>query len=229
MILPSVRARTVLATSSHVELGVLGQRDVLPAHLVEASGAILMRPGEGPCWDRLDSGEACPQLDLVANDVTSVPQPDRLRARVRMRGRVTLVDAPPNRRVMCHLRLSPGQSMARFAPDTVILDVSSAGSRSTVAVPLAAYTKASSDPLAGWEAAWIAHLDAAHNASLRQLAKQEIPLTDEEAVRALQADSIGLTLRIYRADSQRDLRIDFPAPAGCGCRAVAAFQAMVAG
>lgn len=229
MITPSIRARTVLATSSHVELGILGEREMVPAHLVDPKGGILLRPGEGSCWDRLHSGEACPQLDLVANDVTSVPQPDRVRARVRMRGRINLVHAPPHRQVLHHLKLSPGQPMACFAPDSVVLELASPGERSMIAVPVSEYAEAASDPLAGWEAVWIAHLDAAHGGSLRWLAQQHMPLTEADSVRGLQADSGGLTLRVYRPDAQRDLRIDFAAPARCGCRAMGAFEDLVTG
>lgn len=144
-----------------------------------------------------------------------------------MRGRVILMHAPPDRQLLQHLKLSAGQTMARFVPDSVVLDLPSPGEQSRVAVPLPAYADASSDTLAGWESVWIAHLDAAHGASLRQLAYQQMPLSDEDSVRGLQADSDGLTVRIYQADSQRDVRLDFPAPARCGCQAVTAFKTLV--
>lgn len=229
MIPPAPRTRTVLATSSHVELGVLDQRHVLASHLVDPEGCILMRPGAGACWDRLAAGEPCPQLDLVATDVTSVPQPDRIRATVRMRGRVGLVQAPPHRPLRQHLGLAAGQPMARFVPESIVLDLPGTAERRSTAVPLTDYAQAETDPLAGWEAAWISHLDAAHGATLRALARQHLPVLETDAVRALQADTRGLVVRVYRADSQRDLRFAFESPATCGCAAVAAFNAMTRG
>lgn len=224
---PSVRARTVLATSSHLELGVLDQREVVARFLIDPTGCILLRPGRDRCWERLLEGEPCPPLDLVATDVTAVPQPDRIRARVRMRGRLDVAPAPPHCDVLRHLQLLAGQPMARFAPSSVIVELPSAGDRWAAAVPLPAYAEATRDPLAGWESLWIAHLDAAHAATLRCLARQEMPLDEQDKVRALQADSGGVTVRVYRADSQHDLRFDFAAPARCGCRAVGAFKDLV--
>lgn len=227
MILPSDRVRTVLATTSHLELGVLGLREVIPAHAIDPYGGIVLRPGEGPCWQRLRHGEPSPLLDLVATDVTSVPQPDRIRARVRMRGLMELVPAPPHRRLQRHLNLLPGQPMARFLPQDVMLDLSSASVRRVQEVPLSAYTEAVTDPLAGWESRWIAHLDSQHAAALRELANQALPLTGNDTVRALQGDAGGVTVRVYQADSQRDLRFEFAARVCCGCQAVAAFTDLV--
>lgn len=224
MLPAAMRVRTILATSSHVELGLVSDREVLPGHLVDSEGGILLPPGVGSCWDRLQKGEESPQLHLIATDVTSVPQPDRVRARVRLRGRVTLVPTPAHHQVMQALRLRVGQPMARFTPDRVVLELP--GYESTQ-VPLTEYAESPSDPLAGWESVWIAHLDGGHAASLRQLAQQQLTLTDTDTVRALQADSSGLTVRVYRPSGSHDLRFTFESPARCGCRAVAAFEHMV--
>ncbi len=228
MILPSTRARTVLATCSHVELGILSDRVIIPAHLIDPRGAVLLRPGDGPCWDHLQNGQPCPLLDLVATDITSVPQPDRIRAHVRMRGTVELLPAPPHPQVRHHLGLSTGEPMARFVPECVILNAPSPGDRYATTVPLSAYAEAATDPLAGWEAAWISHLDSQHAQALRRLVSAQLELCGSENVHALQADVHGITVRIYAPGFQRDLRLDFPREARCGCQAVDSFNAMVA-
>lgn len=225
--LPSCRARTVLATSSHVELGVLGRREVVPALLVDAAGRILLRPGVGRCWDRLIAGEPSPQLDLVATDVTAVPQPDRIRARVRLRGRLEVLVAPPHGRLLRHLQLIVGQPMARLVPDSVVLERPSADNGGSVPVPLPDYAAATIDPLAGWESAWVMHLDSGHAATLRRLVERRLPLADGDRVHALQADSRGVTVRVYREVARSDLRFEFATPAGCGCRGVAEFRDLV--
>lgn len=226
MIDPPSRARTVLATSSHVELGTLSVRDVLGAHLVDPDGKVLMRPGMGPCWERLEVGEPSPELDLVAADITAVAQPDRLRARVRMRGRVELVQALAHPQVQHRLRVMPGAMLAQFVPDRIIVELPGPQVE-TFRVAAADYAAAEADPLAGWEGIWIHHLDAAHGQTLRELANIQLDLVESDSVRALQADADGLTLRVYQAHGPRDIRVPFPHRVESSCQAVGGFQALV--
>lgn len=225
------RTRTILATSSHVEVGVTGNRSIVPAHLVDPDGGILLHPQRslGPCARRLLAGEASPRLDLVAIDVTAVPQPDRVRAVVRMTGRIEACTAPRHCFLQQHLGLAPGDSMARFVPDLVSLEHrDDSGRRLSTHVTTAAYAAAVSDPLAAWDARWSTHLDTGHAAHLRRFVERRALLTPQHTVRALQTDSTGLTLRIYSPDGTRDHRVAFAAPARCGCQAIRAFHQLVA-
>lgn len=76
MILPSARARTVLATSSHVELGVLGQREVISAHLVDPRGGILLRPGRARAG--IASTPGMPAPNSTSSRPMSPPFPNRI-------------------------------------------------------------------------------------------------------------------------------------------------------
>lgn len=225
------RIRTILAASSHVELGVTGNRSIVPSHLVDPDGGILLNPqgSLGPCARRLLAGEASPRLDLIATDVTAVPQPDRVRAVVRMTGRVEACAAPRHCFLQQHLGLEPGEPMARFLPDLVSLKHrDNSGRPLHTHVKAADYAAARSDPLAAWEARWTTHLDTGHAAHLRKFVERDVALTSQHTVRALQADSTGLTVRIYGPDDTRDHHVAFPTPARCGCQAIRAFHQLVA-
>ncbi len=87
------RAKTVMATSTHVELGVLDHRVLLRRHALERSGAVLFSLGEVPprCALRVAPGADLPVLDLVAVDVSCAHRADRVRGIVRMTGRSTCI------------------------------------------------------------------------------------------------------------------------------------------
>lgn len=223
----AIRARTVMVTSSHVELGATGIRRLAPSHVVDREGAVLVNPYAcfGATADALLGGEVCPRLELVATDVTAVPQPDRVRARVRMIGIAHGVEVPSHPAVVRHLGVTPGDPVTRFVPDRVMIEVRDASGVSRRAeIDVADYATSGVDPLAGWESMWIGHLDAGHAATLRALASRQLTLAAEDQVRPLGADSSGLTLRVHGADNPRDVHVHFSRPAACGCGAVAAFR-----
>ncbi|WP_026928007.1 DUF2470 domain-containing protein [Granulicoccus phenolivorans] len=223
----AIRARTVLMTSSHVEVGTPGTRRLAGAHVVDRAGAVLFDPYAcfGGAADGLLGGELCPRVELVATDVTAVPQPDRVRARVRMAGIAHPVEVPSHPAVLRHLGVSVGDPVVRFVPDQVSIEVrDGAGLERWAELDVADYTGAGFDPLVGWESMWIAHLATGHALTLRALAAQRITLADHDQVCPLGADASGITLRIHGEARPRDLHVPFPQPAACGCAAVAGFR-----
>lgn len=225
------RARTIVATSSPVDIGVLGDRRPVGKHLVDTDGTVMCRPDvmAGDCVQRLEAGAPSPVLDLVAVDVCSVPQPDRQRGSVHLRGRVTVDAVGLAEPWSSLLGMPPGRPAARFVAESVTLRVyAPPGSHSEAVVEVADYQAAWPDALAGWESDWIQHLDARHQDVLHQVVAARYQLGAHARVRALRADERGLDVRVYDDGCVADLRVPFPARVRCGCHAVEAFNAVLA-
>ena len=130
---------------------------------------------------------------------------------------------------LCDEENSPGRPILELRPESVTLDGRVEGT-GVVIVPVEEYAAAQPDPLAGWEAGFLRHLDADHAALLPGLARLAGPgLPADWRVRPVLADARGLVLRASAPDGseQHDVRLSFPTPAVCGCDAVEAFNALL--
>ncbi|WP_284303119.1 hypothetical protein [Mobilicoccus caccae] len=223
------RARTIVATGRHLEIGVLSGRRVVDRHLVEMDGSILCGAESvaGNCFEALLRGAPSPEIHLEAVDVSSVPQPDRQRGSVWARGRVELVTRPLPVPMRSMLGLTCVEPVLRFRPESVTVREGMYGQTAPVPIDIGVYRDECEDRLAGWEGAWLTHLDAGHADAVRWLAATRMTLRPEARVHPLLVDEEGVVLRVYQDGTITDLRLGFPWPALCGCSAVAAFDALL--
>jgi hypothetical protein len=228
---PARRARSLLVTASHIEVGVLGSRTLLGSHVVDGHGGLVF-PGSavpGGCLDRLVAGEPAPLIDVVAWDVATVAQPDRLRGVLRLSGRPQLsTDRLPDD-ALVHLRIRPSDPVIRLAPVDISLEwhIECDGASRTVAVPQPLYVGARPDGLVEWEGPWATHLAAHHDDSCRSLARRVADVGDDVMVRPILADEGGIVIRAYEANGVRDLRVPFPRRVSCPCEATAALGLLI--
>lgn len=223
-------ARTVVASASSIEVGLLGHRAPVARHATDGSGAVLFALAEAApeCADLVTPGERGPVVDLVATDVSAVAHAGRVRGRVWLSGRADVLHQP-DEQLREHLEVLEGDPVARLLPTTVGLEwFVEAGTRpgEQVTIDPQAYADAGIDALAGWADEWIAHLDVDHRDSLRDLVAHLVqPVA---VVRPVHADETGLVLREHVGTCRRDIRVSFPQPVRCGCEATEALRTLVA-
>ncbi|MGL5825803.1 MAG: hypothetical protein ACRCYU_13490 [Nocardioides sp.] len=226
------RARGVLATSSDVQVGVVDRHLQIDRHVLGSDGSVLFPLERIPdrCRRRMTQTAAVP-LELVAVDVTRVPQPDRVRGCLRLSGDAQVMEVELTTDVVEHLRLETDARLVRFVATHVTLDwrvEAPAGGPHPVAVPVDTWTAARPDPLAGWEGEWTEHLDRHHGDLMSGLARRMDARARHGAVHPVLADADGIVLRCYAAgEDARDLRAPFRHRAECGCQAIAAFEELV--
>jgi|GEM_PF-4729725 len=226
------RAKTVMATSTHVELGVLDHRVLLRRHALERSGAVLFSLGEVPprCALRVAPGADLPVLDLVAVDVSCAHRADRVRGIVRMTGTVDVHLGPIRDDLAEHLAVSDGTPVGRLTPSRVSLEwrIETTDGRPTYqVVEPQDYVAARIDPLGGWEDRWMAHLDEGHRELVRALVSRHLPLGPDARVRPVLADTRGVVMRVEQEGGVHDVRVPFPHVVGCGCEAVQALSTLL--
>ncbi|MGL4178738.1 MAG: DUF2470 domain-containing protein [Dermatophilaceae bacterium] len=225
-------ARGVLATSSNVEIGVVGRHLHLDRHVAGSDGSVLFPLERIPyrCRRRMTQHAAVP-LELVAVDVARVSQPDRVRGCLRLNGQAHVVEVELTTDVIEHLRLETDARLVRFAAAEVTLDWRvevPAGGRHPRPVPVEAWTAAEPDPLVGWEGTWTEHLDRHHADQLGTLARRVGVRAAPGAVHPVLADAEGIVLRCYaEGESVRDVRLRFGHRVDCACRAIEAFDQLV--
>jgi hypothetical protein len=173
---------------------------------------------------------ATPQtVTVTLVDVTTVPQPDRVRGRLRLTGALGRASDPLPTDVRDHLD-GPGPVL-RLKPERVALAWACGpghqdreGESRWMQVPLEEYEHASADPMVGLEGRWLPHLQRDHPDLLRTLAAHLSPgLGDSVDVRPLALDRFGLSLRLYAEQGHRDVRVGFTRPVACGCDVRLAF------
>lgn len=227
-------ARTILATATGVELAHGRWTQDIARFAIDIDGSILMP--ESDLWggpSALGAGDPAPTASFTAFDVCSVPQPDRVRGGVVLRGPLHRVSTRLPEGVGEYLtELDGGEGeIVRLFPTSVSVQWRCEGGHDWQALPVEDYTCARLDPLVGWEVSWISHLHRDHEEVLRALAIALDPTVSGLAagpLRPLLADRYGLVLRHYGATGTRDLRIPFVTDIECGCDAVEALNALVA-
>lgn len=198
-------------------------------HGVLLDGSVLFQ-APGDYATRLD-----PRVTATAVDVATVPQADRVRGEVVLSGTVAEVDEPLPAGMRFHLTGSdePDGStrLVRLAPERVALTWRCevrGDEPDTRQVGLEEYRAAFPDPLLGYEAEWLPHLQADHHPLLVAMARYELGWDeDPEDVRALSIDRYGIVLRVRDCNVTADLRLAFDAAVTCGCDVREAFGALV--
>lgn len=225
---PADRARTVLATAPTLQVGTVVTTDDVGRHAVLPDGSLLfVAPPDSPASVcRVAPRLPSPPVSTTAVDLSPVPQPDRVRGRVHVTGRLGL--APDDLPAGARRHLTGGDPHAgpvlQLVPERVTLVSPDGGTE----VALDAYRQAGIDPLVDHEARWLPHLHADHPALVRALAEQVVGrLAAEVRVVPLAVDRHGLTLRVHRHDGGHDVHLDWPEPIGCGCELRPAMAALV--
>lgn len=230
---PAERARTILASASTLRVASRELALDVHRHGVTTDGSLLFQVPADFCGDLHGY-----RITATVVDVATVPQPDRVRGTVTLAGPVfDVVEALPAG-MRLHLTGSdePDAStrLVRLVPDTVALAwrcETPAGEPPARQVPLEDYRGAFPDPLLGYEAEWLPHLQADHGDLLVGIARYDLGWnTDPDDVRALGIDRFGLVLRVTDDafdGAHRDLRIGFDRAVTCGCDVKAAFGALL--
>ncbi len=121
------RARTILATSGDVQVSLIGTT----SHVVTPDGSLLLlAPARASGLFGVASRLAADLVTVEATDVVSVPQPDRVRGRLRLLGSLDTRGGPWSGDVVDYLRgPEPGPvepiepvEVVRFVPTGVSLD-----------------------------------------------------------------------------------------------------------
>lgn len=229
MLTAAERARTILATSGDVQVSLIGTTSDVVRHVVTPDGSLLLlAPARASGLFGVASRLSADLVTVEATDVVSVPQPDRVRGRLRLLGSLDTSGGPWSGDVVDYLRgPEPGPvEVVRFVPTGVSLDWPRA--ERWIGVDLDSYCVADVDPLAGLEHTWLPHLEQGHAAMLRALAARACTgLAPSVGVHALGLDRHGLTLRVYAAGRPTDVRLAFPGPVRCGCGVRTALDALL--
>ncbi len=144
-------------------------------------------------------------------DVAPISVPDRVRARVLLRGRLSLTGEPV---------------ALLFTPAEVTLEAAGR----LVAVAPADVVTADPDPLAETEAEMLMHLAAAHEDTVELLAQLVEPrlLSGVTRVDPVRLDRYGMVLRLQRLEAHHDVRLPFPAPLRNPAHALVQMRALMA-
>ncbi|MFB6956057.1 DUF2470 domain-containing protein [Streptomyces sp. NPDC056309] len=191
------RARSLLAAAWSCAVTAEGGREeYVGAHTVSEDGRVLLHVPEDSA---LRNAVICaprgePSAVLEFADVAPVPVRNRIRARLRLAGRLV-----PEAR---HLAFHPTRIVLRQPSGAVVIGAEE-------------FTAAAPDPLALAEAGLLTHLADAHPEAVERLTRLVGPdsLHGAVRVRPLAVDRHGLTLRIERARTHGDVRLPFHAPA----------------
>lgn len=227
---PAERARTIIATASTLRVASPELTLEVHRHGVVPDGSILF---QAPV-DFADQLEDY-RITATAVDVATVPQADRVRGDVTLTGPVYDVVEPLPAGMRLHLTGSDQPAddtrLIRLVPDRIALSwrcETVDGQPVARQIVLEDYRSAFPDPLLGYEAEWLPHLQADHSDLLTGLARYELGWDeDPEDVRALSIDRYGLVLRVRHCGVQNDLRIGFDKTVACGCDVREAFSALL--
>ncbi len=157
---------------------------------------------------------------MELTDVAPVAVPDRVRARVLLRGRLGLA---------CHHAghdTGTAPVVLCFETDAVTLE---RGGRLLDVTP-AEIAAAEPDPMAETEAEMLIHLADAHEGTIELLARLVEPrlLVGVTRVAPVCLDRYGVVLRLLRTTGHRDVRLPFPAPLRNPAHAVVQMQTLLA-
>ncbi|MGY1603946.1 DUF2470 domain-containing protein [Geodermatophilus sp. SYSU D00815] len=233
---PAERARTV-AAGPGATVCATGVEATLPlAHAVTADGQLLLVvPADGELAAAIG---ASPQRDVSAlvmvSDRAPVPLRRPVRAQMWLSGWATPVaERDARAAVLAFADVRPAPALLDVGTTAVLLrlDLAEVVLREGGAVAEVGpeeFAAAAPDPLAGVEAATLAHLDRDHPEFLDRLAAR-LPRGEVgpgDVVRPLGLDRFGLRLRIERRVGHQDVRLTFPQPLTCPGQLGAAMRAL---
>ncbi|MGC5365468.1 DUF2470 domain-containing protein [Streptomyces sp. DT24] len=197
------RARIVIAAATSLT-GVAGRlSEELPGvRGLSGGGDLLLAapPGSVLAGAALTAPLGWLPATLHFTDVAPVPARDRVRARVCVDGRLSYTDRTAE---------TP-EPRLRFAFTAAVLETCEGNDTLGRTV----LRGAAPDPLAGHEASMITHLVDDHADLVARLTRLIDPvlLQGVRGVLPWAIDRYGLTLRLERAGTHRDVRLPFPAP-----------------
>lgn len=228
---PAERARSIVAGTVNLRIGMLNLTTEIARHAVTEDGTVLFVPAPDSPEKVFAVGRNLPAqtVQASAQDLSPVPRADRLRGSVMITGKLGILDQPLPVGARAHLAGHDGDDDAlvlALRPTRLALTwrCGPAGaSPESVEVSVADYRAARPDPLLLHEPEWLGHLHADHADVLRALAAGEGRLPDEAVVDPLCLDRFGIVLRISDGDGHHDVRHDFEQPVTCACEIHAAF------
>lgn len=199
---PAELVRSVLAAARSLTLRTGGHRvDLVGLHALPAPDRLLLTVPAGS--HLAEEVAVTPEGTLAAavgfTDVAPVAVPDRVRARVRLDGRLSRDGEDP--------------SAYRFVTASAVLEHDGRTSE----VEPDELARAEPDPIAETEAEILIHLSGAHADAIESLARLVAPrlLNAVTRVDPLRLDRYGIVLRLQRATGRHDVRLPFPTPL-CG-------------
>lgn len=228
---PAERARSIIASTVNLRVGMLNVTTEIARHAVTEDGTVLFVPGIDSPERIFAIGRNLPAqtVQATAQDLSPVARADRLRGSVLITGKLGVFDEALPAGARAHLAGHDGDDTSpvlALRPTRVSLtwrcEVTK-GAPESVDVKAADYRDAQPDPLLLHEAQWIEHMHADHSDVLHALAAGDDTLADDAVVDPLCLDRFGMVLRITDHDGHRDVRRDFERPVTCACEIHDAF------
>lgn len=235
----AARARTIVAATTSLQVGILNQTTSVQRHAVTTDGTILFVPDPAAPERIFAVARNLPSqtVHASAQDLAPVARADRVRGSVLLTGRLGLHDGdlPPGarERLVGPAGDPDAGPVLALRPTRVALtwrcEVSDGAPRA-VDIPGEEYRSAQPDPLLTHESEWLSHLHKDHAEVVRALAAAAAGgLADDVVVHPLCLDRYGVVLRLLDDAGHRDVRLAFPRPVACGCEVHAAFTDLLVG
>lgn len=209
---PAERVRTIAAVPHAAVLAADGYEPITVAlHHVLGDRLIVAVADDSP-W--LEGVRAMVEI----NDISPLPLRERTRSLVWLSGRLSEVadGAALAARVAVDnpleelLDVGNGSRLLTMPIETAVL-ADAAGASSVTGEELAA---AEPDPFAGYETAWLAHVETGHPEMVGQLARRLPGKLRNHRIRLLGIDRFGIRLRAEHHElSDVDVRLNFAQPA----------------
>lgn len=215
------RARSVLAATTELSVGMVAVQHPVHRHVVDLDGSLLFLAPEGTAGALLGAVPGLPAVEatVAAADLADLPFADRVRGRLHLTGRLGPASGPVHPALLAHLQgdgEAPLSRLARLQPTRVSLqwrvEVDGGPTRASWAsVDVADFRAARADRLVGAAGTWLTHLARDHGEALRALSEAVRPgSTDAGTPRPLLVDRHGLVLRPVVGP---DVRLPFDRPA----------------
>lgn len=219
---PAERARTIAALGGRATLlPACGADRITPLlHHIHGDGSVSVlmtddHPLVGAAW-QAPRGEVPTMVEIVDQAPVPLREPVRgllwitgwLRALSADEARALAVLVAEDRPDPRLLDLGHGSTMLRLDPATMVL----ADAESTHSVRLDAFTDATPDPFASFEAGWLRHLEISHTDVVGALARHLPKELRGGHLRPLGLDRFGLRLRVEAIDADHDVRLAFSRP-----------------
>ncbi|KRF13898.1 hypothetical protein ASG90_13850 [Nocardioides sp. Soil797] len=222
------RARTLIAGSTSLRIGILNLTSPIERHAVLDDGSVLFVPSEDATERVFAVGRNLPPMtvQLTAWDVGAVAGPDRIRGSLTLSGKLAHYGGELPAGVRAHL--AHHAEDADTGPVLVVrparaalswhCEASPTARQRSVDIAAADYRAAQPDPLLPHESEWLTHMQRDHPDVVRALAHHVLGDVGAQAsAHPLCLDRFGVVVRVQEAGGHRDGRVDFARPLVCGC------------